>query len=149
MHHQETNRKQTNLPATLELIKKCALVNSNLSILIDVLMDLPDVLGYKQVDLNANEANEQILPIKGLNSWKIKTLKLLTDHCMSAIKVSMGEALRKFDPIRRDVESFTGQSAAVIREDLWGDDLKLVENTLWSQLTAEFEESMRNLIAVS
>ncbi|XP_029718052.2 protein unc-13 homolog 4B [Aedes albopictus] len=110
-------------------------------------MDLPDVLGYKQVDLNANEANEQILPIKGLNSWKIKTLKLLTDHCMSAIKVSMGEALRKFDPIRHDVESFTRQSAAVIREDLWGDDLKLVENTLWSQLTAEFEESMRNLIA--
>ncbi|XP_065080897.1 protein unc-13 homolog 4B-like [Ochlerotatus camptorhynchus] len=146
LHHPENNRKHADLPATLDLMRKCALVNSNLSILIDVLTSLPDVLGYQQVDLNANEASEQMLPIKGLSSWKTKTLNLLTDHCMSAIKISMRDSLVKFDPIRRDVENFTAQSAAVIREDLHGDDMKLVENSLWSQLTAEFEKTMNTLI---
>lgn len=148
LHHPEANRKHADLPATLELVKKCALVNSNLSILIDVLKALPDVLGYYQVDINANEASEQMLPIMGLNSWKTKTLKLLTDHCMVAIKISMREALHKFDPIKRDVENFAEQSAAVIRDDLNGDDLKLVENVLWNRLTAEFGETMKSLIGV-
>lgn len=149
LHHPENNRKHADLLATLDLIRKCALVNSNLSILIDVLTTLPDVLGYQHVDINANEASEEMLPIKGLSSWKTKTLNLLTEHCMSAIKVSMRDSLVKFDPIKRDVESFTTQSAAVVREDLNGDDLKLVENSLWSQLTAEFEKTINTLIGVS
>lgn len=68
---------------------------------------------------------------------------------MVAIKISMREALHKLDPIKRDVENFAEQSAAVIRDDLNGDDLKLVENMLWNRLTAEFGETMKSLIGVS
>ncbi|XP_062536587.1 protein unc-13 homolog 4B-like isoform X3 [Armigeres subalbatus] len=146
LHHPESNRKHADLPATLELIKKCTLVNSNLSILIDVLKGLPDVLGYQQVDINANEASEQMLPIMGLNSWKTKTLNLLTDHCMAAIRVSMRDAVNKFDPIRRDVDCFAAQSSAVMREDLNDDDLQFVETTLWNKLTVEFGDMMKSLI---
>lgn len=149
LHHPENNRKFADLPATIDLIRKCALVNSNLSILIEVLTSLPDVLGYQHMDINSNEAVEQMLPIKGLSSWKTKTLNLLTDHCMSAIKMSLRDSLVKYDSVRKNVESFTAQSAVLIREDLSDDDLKIVENALWSQLTAEFEKTMNTLVGVS
>ncbi|XP_055586085.1 protein unc-13 homolog 4B-like [Uranotaenia lowii] len=140
------SKKQPDMSTALELIRKCILVNSNLSILIDTLIGLPKALGYSLLDANANESPDQMLPISGLSSWKTKTLKLMIDHCMSIIKSSMVDSLGKFDQIKDNVNNFATQTSTLIQKDISGEDQQFVMCELWKHLTLEFSNMIKMCI---
>ncbi|XP_058814032.1 protein unc-13 homolog 4B-like isoform X2 [Topomyia yanbarensis] len=132
------------MATTVELIEKCALVNSNISILLEVLGTLPVDLGY--IHKGTEESQEQMVPMKVLSSWKTKILKLMVDHCLSVIKISMIDSLTKWNQIKDNIESFANQTSCLMRDGLSHDDLKLVENELWNTLTTEFNHLIKHTI---
>ncbi|XP_055623750.1 protein unc-13 homolog 4B-like isoform X2 [Toxorhynchites rutilus septentrionalis] len=140
------DKKHIDMASTIELMRKCTLVNSNLSILIEMLINLPNDLGYRKVDVNANESTEYTLPIEGLSSWKTKVLTLFADYCMSVIRISMTDSIYKFSQIKENIESFATQTSMLIRENLINNDLKQVEGKLWTMLTAELSSLIKQTI---
>lgn len=140
--------KNVDAASSLEIVQKCNLVNSNLSILIEVLNSLPDDVGYRQVDINSNEHQqlEQTLPITGLSSWKTKTLKLLVDRCMAFIKVKMEDSLNSFERVKSETEGFANKTSALMKKDLKNGDLRLVEDELWKTITTEISALIKRSI---
>lgn len=137
--------------SSLEIVQKCNLVNSNLSILIEVMNSLPDDVGYRQVDINANNEQqlEQTLPIIGLSSWKTKTLKLMVDRCMAFLKLKMEESLNNFERVKSETENFTHKTSTMIKRDLKDSDLRLVEDELWKGITTDIGAIIKRSIEVS
>ncbi|KAL9694475.1 hypothetical protein quinque_013760 [Culex quinquefasciatus] len=141
--------KSVDASSSLEMVQKCNLVNSNLSILIEVLTSLPDDVGYCQVDINANNEQQQLeqtLPINGLSSWKTKTLKLLVDRCMAFLKVKMEDSLNNFERVKGETENFTNKTSTMIKRDLQDSDLRLVEDELWKGITTEISAIIKRSI---
>ncbi|XP_055524424.1 protein unc-13 homolog 4B-like [Wyeomyia smithii] len=143
---QPEHKTRLDLPTTIDLISKCAIVNSNLSILIDVLNVLPADFGYSQSRINDIDPQDYILPIKGLNNWKTKILILMVNHCALEIKHSMADALLKFNQIRLNIECYAKQTSELIRENFDNDDLRFVQQTLCNTITTEFSDVIRTVI---
>ncbi|XP_053688553.1 protein unc-13 homolog 4B-like [Sabethes cyaneus] len=140
------DKARMDLAATIDLISKCALVNSNLSILIEVLNNLPADFGYSLKHMDEIDPQDYMLPVKGLSSWKTKLLILMVNHCMLEIKSSMGESLTKFNQIKTNIDCYAQQTSKLIRENLNCDDLKFVQHKLWCAITTEFNDVIRATI---
>ncbi|XP_058467943.1 protein unc-13 homolog 4B-like isoform X2 [Malaya genurostris] len=141
---QPEDQGRLDMASTIELMEKCALVNSNLSILIEIVRMLAVDLGYSPKE--TDESQDHMLPIKVLNSWKTKVLKLLVNHCMSVIKISMIDSLSRLNQIKDIIESFTKQTAYLMINSLNNDDLKLAEKDLWETLTTELNVLLKRMI---